>query len=213
MTIKVTGLEGPVNQYSHPQQPLQQGPGLVQIKLGKIGIKEGPNALSDHDLYFSPKRYRTLIITRDGSRIPKETTPHSLCDHPHPLLPMKLIAGVVINPNHHVQLTAVNTSPSDILLQSKQKLKEAIRTHLPTATVFQDEVQVAQVVIHNVRSFEDAPTQIMVEVASLICGITLPCAPGCISKSEQWAGMQHSSMVLSHMKPHDQNSTEWPSPV
>ncbi|KAL0630379.1 hypothetical protein Q9L58_010774, partial [Maublancomyces gigas] len=61
-----------------------------------------------------------------------------------------MIAEVRFTPNHHIQLIAVSTTTSDHLLKSRTQLEATIRHLLPSATGLQKEVQVVQIVIHNI---------------------------------------------------------------
>ncbi|KAL0630286.1 hypothetical protein Q9L58_010867, partial [Maublancomyces gigas] len=98
-------------------------------------------------------------------------------------------------------LIAVAHTTSDTLLKSRTKLEETIRTILPSATSLQKEVQVVQVVIHNIPttipSTSEGYQQVLTEVQTFNPGTTLHRTPRWLTRPVQRENKAASSMVLS----------------
>ncbi|KAL0630475.1 hypothetical protein Q9L58_010678 [Maublancomyces gigas] len=144
---------------------------------------------------------RTLIITREGTPIPKEITPLFLRNQINAALPKVLIAEVRFTPNLLIQLIAVTLTTSNTLLKSRAKLEETIRTILPSATSLQKDVQVVQVVVHNIPtsilSASEGYLQVRNEVQSFNPGTTLHRTPRWLTRLAKRENNAASSMVLS----------------
>lgn len=84
------------------------------------------------------------------SAFSEEMIPFAIRNHHNAVLHQILIAEPTFTTSNNIELIAVSTSTSDILLKSRQQIEEAICTILPLSTSLRKTVQEAQVVIHNV---------------------------------------------------------------